>query len=72
MRVNVFKIVNKRIKFYLQNTNLLPPKDKSTFLHGKSRWENPQKLTQNPQHGKNVLVPVDTAANNVVVVLNLT
>ena len=27
------KIVDKRIKFYSQNTDLLPPKSKSSFRH---------------------------------------
>ena len=30
-KVSIFKIVDQRIKFYSQNTNLLPPKPKSTF-----------------------------------------
>ena len=32
-KVSIFKIVEQRIEFYLQNTNLLPPKPKSTFRH---------------------------------------
>ena len=53
----------KRIKFYSQNTNLLPPKPKSSFRH----------LKQGIQefHRKYVLVPADEAANNVVVVCRL-
>ena len=60
---SIFTIVDKRIKFYSQNTNLLPPKPKSSFRH----------LKQGIQefHRKYVLVPADKAANNVVVVLNL-
>ena len=52
--------MDKRIKFYSQNTNLLPPKPKSSFRH----------LKQGIQefHRKYVLVPADKAANNVVVV----
>ena len=52
--------MDKRIKFYSQNTNLLPPKPKSSFRH----------LKQGIQefHRKHVLVPADKAANNVVVV----
>ena len=52
-----------RIKFYSQNTNLLPPKPKSSFRH----------LKQGIQefHRKYVLVPADKAANNVVVVCRL-
>ena len=32
-KVSIFKIVDQRIKFYSQNTNLLPPKPKFTFRH---------------------------------------
>ena len=32
-KVSIFKIVDQRIEFYSQNTNLLPPKPKSTFRH---------------------------------------
>ena len=60
---SIFTIVDKRIKFYSQNTNLLPPKPKSSFRH----------LKQGIQefHRKYVLVPADKAANNVVVVCRL-
>ena len=56
----MFKIVDKRIKFYSQNTNLLFPEPKSTFRH----------LQYGIQefHRKYGLVPADKAANNVVVV----
>ena len=59
----IFNIVDKRIKFYSQNTNLLPPKPKSSFRH----------LKQGIQefHRKYVLVPADKAANNIVVVCRL-
>ena len=30
-KLSIFNIVDKRIKFYSQNTNLLPPKPKSSF-----------------------------------------
>ena len=55
--------MDKRIKFYSQNTNLLPPKPKSSFRN----------LKQGIQefHRKYVLVPADKAANNVVVVCRL-
>ena len=57
--------MDKRIKFYMysQNTNLLPPKPKSSFRH----------LKQGIQEflGKFVLLPADEAANNVVVVCRL-
>ena len=55
-KVSIFKIVDQRIKFYSQNTNLLSPKPKSTFRHLKQGIQD--------FHGKNVLVPED----NVVVV----
>ena len=63
METKYFNIVDKRIKFYSQNTNLLPPKPKSSFRH----------LKQGIQefHRKYVLVPADKAANNVVVVCRL-
>ena len=54
------KIVDQRIKFYSQNTNLLPHKPKSTFRHLKQGIQD--------FHRKYVLVPADKAANNVVVV----
>ena len=59
IRTNIQKSL-QRIKFYSQNTNLLPPKPKSTFRH----------LKQGIQefHRKFVLVPADKVANNVVVV----
>ena len=52
--------MDKRITFYSQNTNLLPPKPKSSFRH----------LKQGIQefHTKCVLVTDDQAANNVIVV----
>ena len=55
--------MDKRIKFYSQNTNFLPPKPKSSLRH----------LNQGilEFHRKNVLVPADNAANNVVVVCRL-
>ena len=59
-KVSIFKIVDHRIKFYSQNTNLLPPKPKSTFRHLKQSIQD--------FHRKCVLVPADKAANNVVVV----
>ena len=58
-KVNIFKVhvIDKRIKFYSQNTNLLPPKPKSTFRH--------MKLDIQELHMKYVLVPSEKAANNV-------
>ena len=55
--------MDKRIKFYLQNTNLLPTKPKTSFRH----------LRQGIQelHRKYVLLPADKAVNNVLVVCRL-
>ena len=53
-------MVDLRIKFYSQNTNLLLPKPKSTFRHLKQGIQD--------FHRKYVLVPADKFANNVVVV----
>ena len=57
------KEVSSRIKLYSQNTNLLPPKPKSSFRHLKHGIQE--------FHRKYVLVPADKAANNVVVVCRL-
>ena len=59
LKLGIFNIVDKRISFYLHNTNLLPPKPKSSLRH----------LKQGIQefHRKFVLVPADKAANNIVV-----
>ena len=48
-KLSIFNIVDKRIKFYSQNKNLLPLKPKSSFIH----------LKQGIQefHRKYVLVP---------------
>ena len=56
-------MAEKVTELYSQNTNLLPPKPKSSFRH----------LKQGIQefHRKYVLVPADKAANNVVVVCRL-
>ena len=59
-KLSIFNIVDKRIKIYSQNTNLLPPKPKSSFRHFK---QGIQEILR-----KYVLVPADKAANNVVVV----
>ena len=62
-KLSIFNIMDKQIKFYSQNTNLFPPKPKSSFRH----------LKQGIQefHRKYVLVPADKAANNIVVVFRL-
>ena len=56
---SIFTIVDKRIMFYPQNTNFLPPKPKSSIGHLKQGMQE--------FHRKYVLAPVDKAANNVVV-----
>ena len=55
---SILTIVDNSMKFYSQNTNLLPPKPKSSFRH----------LKQGIQefHRKYVFVPAEKAANNVV------
>ena len=52
-KLSIFNKVDKRIKFYSQNTNRLPPKPKTSFRH----------LRQGIQefHRKYVLVPADKA-----------
>ena len=52
--------MDQRIKFYSENTNLLPPKSKSTFRHLKQGIQDFIR--------KYVLVPAGKAANDVVVV----
>ena len=57
-KLNIFKIIDRRISFYYQNTNMLPrkPKISNRFLiSGIEEF-----------HRKYVLVPADKAANNVV------
>ena len=63
MDSSIFPIVDTRMKSYLQNTNFLPSRLKSSFMHLK------QSIQQfNRQY---VLVTEDKAANNVVVVCRL-
>ena len=54
--LNIFKIVDRRISFYCQNTNILPRKPKNSYCY--------LKLGIPEFHRKYVLV---LAANNVVV-----
>ena len=59
-KTSICTIVDKRIKFYSQNTNLLPPKHKSSVRHLKQSIqefhrkcnEQPSKATANPVGGK--------------------
>ena len=57
METKYFNIVDKIIKFYSQNTNLLPPNPKSSFRHLKQVIQEFDR--------KYVLVPADKAVNNV-------
>ena len=59
-KLNIFKIIARRISFYSQNTNMLPRKPKISYRYLKSGIEE--------FYRKYVLVPADKAANNVVVV----
>ena len=59
-KLNIFKIIDRRISFYSQNTNMLPRKPKISYRYLKSGIEE--------FHKKYVLVPAEKAANNVVVI----
>ena len=59
-KLNIFKIIDRRISFYSHNTNMLPRKPKISYRYLKSGIEE--------FHSKFVLVPADKAANNVVVI----
>ena len=58
-KVNIFKIIDRRIPIYSQNTNMLPHKPKISYRY--------LKLGIHEFHRKYVLIPADKAANNVVV-----
>ena len=60
-KLNIFKIIDRRISFYFQNTNMLPRKPKISYRYLKSGMIE-------EFHRNYVLVPADKAANNVVVV----
>ena len=59
-KLNIFKIIDRRICFYSQNTNMLSRKPKISYRY--------LKLGIQEFHRKYVLIPADKAANNVVVV----
>ena len=59
-KFNIFKIIDRRISFYSQNTNMLPRKPKISYRY--------LKLSIQEFNRKDVLAPTDKAANNVVVV----
>ena len=50
-KLNIFKIIDRRISFYSQNTNMLPRKPKMSYRYLKSGIEE--------FHRKYVLVPAD-------------
>ena len=58
--LKIFKIIDRRISFYSQNTNMLPRKPKISYRY--------LKLGIQEFHRKYVLVPADKAANKGVVV----
>ena len=59
-KLNIFKIIVRRISFILKIRNMLPRKPKISYSY--------LKLGVHEFHRKYVLVPADKAANNVVVV----
>ena len=59
-KLNIFKIIDRRISFYSQNTNMLPHKPKIRYRYLESGIEEFRRMY--------VLVPADKVANNVVVV----
>ena len=59
-KLNIVKIIDGKISFYCNNSDLLPPKPKFTFIHLKKGIQE--------FHRRFVLAPIDKAANNVVVV----
>ena len=62
-KLSIFNIVDKRVKSYSHNTNLLSLNSKSSFRHVKQGIQE--------FHRKYVLVQADKAANNIVVVCRL-
>ena len=58
-KLNIFKIIDRSISFFFQNTNMLPRKPKINYCYLKSGIEE--------FHRKYVLVPADKAANKVFV-----
>ena len=59
-KLNIFKIIDRHISFYSQNTNMLPCKAKISYRYLESGIQE--------FHRKFVLVPADKAANNVIVI----
>ena len=59
-KVCIFNIIEKRISFYSNNLDLLPPKSKISFRHLKKGFQQ--------FHEKFVLAPAGKARNNAIVV----
>ena len=59
-KLNIFKIIDRRISFYNQNTYMLPIKHRISYRYLKSGIEE--------FYRKYVLDPADKAANNSVVI----
>ena len=59
-KLNIVKIIDRRISIYPQKTNMLPRTSKISYCYLKLGIQEFQR--------KYVLVPADKAANNVVVV----
>ena len=57
-KLNIFKIIDRRISFYSQNTNMLPRKSKISYGYLKSGIEE--------FHRKFVLVPADKASTTLL------
>ena len=62
-KLSIFKIIDRRISFYSQNTNMSQRKPKISYRYLKSRIQ--------AFHRKYVLVPADTFVNKVVVAWRL-
>ena len=58
-KLNIFKIIDRRISFYFQNTNMVPRKSKISIRYLKPGIQ---------EFHRKYEVPADKAANNVVVV----
>ena len=57
---DIFRIIDIRIKFYMSNNHLLPPKPRLNFKFIKKELKH--------LHSKYVFVPADKASNNVIIV----
>ena len=64
-KLNIFTIIDRRVSFYSQNTNMLPRTPKISYRYLKSGIEEFHTIR------KYVLVPADKATNNVDIVWRL-